>query len=326
MRILVGWDKPEEAELIRLYLNVEDGALVICTDHDQLIKLAESPQTWDVVLVTTTFPDHEAAFDVFTQLRELRPDCPIVGAVPQDEVYRVARYLTNGMRSYVIRDDAGDFMFLLHAVLEGAVLQVRSEHDRLLAEKLRREIESVRKLQETIIPQDIDAPEGYHIVARYESSQIQVMGGRPVTMAGGDYYDVFRLSDESVVMLVGDASGHGMKACMSIMTMHTLMRMIRDNEFTDTAKFVEHVNAQLCQQSVVNDEGGFITLLYAILNSKTHQLQWTSAGHPIPLLQCLETGTIEPLADLEAGGLHWGSWTTPTTRFIRRRSRHTAVY
>jgi phosphoserine phosphatase RsbU/P len=306
MRILVGWDDPEQADLIRLYLNVDEDGLVVCTDHHQLLKLAESNQNWDAMLVTTTSPDHDTAFDTFCRLRELRPECPIVGACPQDEVYRVARYLTSGMRSYVIRDNAGDYMFLLHAILEGAVMQARAEHDRVLAEKLRREIESVRKLQETIIPQNIECPAGYKIVARYESSQIQVMGGRPVTMAGGDYYDVFTLPDDSVVMLVGDASGHGMKACLSIMTMHTLMRMIRQNEFHDTAKVVEYVNAQLCRQSIVYDEGGFITLLYGILNPKTHEFQWTSAGHPIPLLQDVRTGEVQPLADLDAGGLPLG--------------------
>ena len=306
MRILVGWDDLEQAELIRLYLNVDEDGLAISTDHQQLLKLAQSHHGWDAVLVTTTAPDHDTAFETFLKLRDLLPDAPIVGACPQDEVYRVARYLTAGMRSYVIRDEAGDFMFLLHAILEGAVMQARAEQDRLLAEKLRREIESVRKLQETIIPHNIDCPEGYEIVARYESSQIQVMGGQPVTMAGGDYYDVFRVADDSVVMLVGDASGHGMKACMSIMTMHTLMRMIRGDDFRDTSRFVEYVNRQLCQQAVVNDEGGFITLLYGILNPLTHQLQWTSAGHPLPLLQHLETGAVEPLADLDAGGLPLG--------------------
>jgi serine phosphatase RsbU (regulator of sigma subunit) len=306
MRILVGWDDSEQAELIRLYLNVDEDGLAISTDHEQFLKLAQSHHGWDVVLMTTTSPDHDTAFETFLKLRELLPDCPIVGACPQDEVYRVARYLTAGMRSYVIRDEAEDFMFLLHAILEGAVIQARAEQDRLLAEKLRREIESVRKLQETIIPHNIDCPEGYEIVARYESSQIRVMGGRPVTMAGGDYYDVFRIADDSVVMLVGDASGHGMKACMSIMTMHTLMRMIRDDDFRDTSRFVEYVNRQLCQQAVVNDEGGFITLLYGILNPQTHELQWTSAGHPLPLLQHLGTGSIEPLADLDAGGLPLG--------------------
>jgi phosphoserine phosphatase RsbU/P len=68
-------------------------------------------------------------------------------------------------------------------------------------------------------------------VARYESSQIRVLGDRPVVMAGGDYYDVFSFDDGQVVLVLGDAAGHGVKACMSIMTMHTLISMIRDRRF-----------------------------------------------------------------------------------------------
>src|SRR4029079_799686 len=133
-------------------------------------------------------------------------------------------------------------------------------------------------------------PAGYHMCARYEPSQIRVLGGRPVTMAGGDYYDVFRLDRNNMVLLVGDASGHGMKAAMSIMVMHTLVRMIRTHRYQNTAAFVQEINNQLCQHSVVNEEGGFITLCYGLLQLDTNELQWTSAGHPIPLVQDLSTG------------------------------------
>jgi serine phosphatase RsbU (regulator of sigma subunit) len=37
-------------------------------------------------------------------------------------------------------------------------------------------------------------------------------------MAGGDYYDAFCLRENTLVMMLGDAAGHGVKACMSIMT------------------------------------------------------------------------------------------------------------
>jgi sigma-B regulation protein RsbU (phosphoserine phosphatase) len=102
---------------------------------------------------------------------------------------------------------------------------------------------------------------------------------------------------------VGDASGHGMKAAMSIMVMHTLVRMIRNHRYQNTAAFVAEINNQLCQHSVVNEEGGFITLCYGLLQLDTNELQWTSAGHPIPLVQDLSTGEIRALADDSAGGL-----------------------
>lgn len=306
MRILIGWDDKDQADLINLYLGAGENAIIVATQEDHLLKLAAAEQRWDVILLSTSFPDQERAFDIFDQIYRHRPDCPIVGACFSDEVYRIAKFMTSGMRSYVIRDEAGDFVFLLQSILESAVAAVQAEKEKLVSAKLREEVESVRKLQESIIPNDLICPEGYTVSARYESSQIRVLGGQPVTLAGGDYYDVFTLQDDRMIMLVGDASGHGMKACMSIMTMHTLIRMIRSNEYSDTASFVEEVNKHLCDQTVVNEDGGFITLLYAILNSETNELQWTSAGHPFPMIQNMETNEVTNLGEEDDGGLPLG--------------------
>lgn len=326
MKILVGWDDAAQADLLKLYLNVDDSGVVITTNHEQTIALAQSQTHWDAILITTTHPDFDQAYSIFEQLRQACPEAPIVAACPQDEVYRIARYLSNGLRAYVIRDKAGDYMFLLTAIIEGAVKQVEAERERQIAEKLRREVDSVRQLQESIIPQDIATPDGYGLVARYESSQIQVIGGQPVTMAGGDYYDAFTLPDDSMIVLVGDASGHGMKACMSIMTMHTLIRMIRYDEFRDPAHFVKYVNHQLSRQTAVNSEGGFITLLYGVLNPKTHEFKWASAGHQSPILHDLTTNEVtEVTNDPEAAGLPIGilddaEYETQTT-FVPPNSR-----
>ncbi len=303
MRFLIGWDDEAEAELFLLYLNVDGNEAVTAIGKEALLNQAQSGREWDAVLVTTGSPDSETAFDVFQKIRRLLPGCPIVGACRTDEIFRIAQFMTNGLRSYVIRDAAGDFLFLLRATLESAVNSVRAEREQLIAVKLREEIESVRKLQESIIPRDLDSPSGYKICGHYESSQIRVLGGHPVTLAGGDYYDVFMLDNKRMVLLVGDASGHGMKACMSIMTMHTLIRMIRGNAYRNTALFVADVNRRLCEQRIVNEEGGFITLLYAVLRTDTHKLQWTSAGHPSPILHNLNSNSVDRLVAIDEGSL-----------------------
>ncbi|MEY2727505.1 MAG: Phosphoserine phosphatase RsbU [Planctomycetota bacterium] len=306
MRILAVWDDLAESELIRMYLGVDNAEVVLTTDVDEFLSLADSDVAWDAILLTTSYPSHERAFEIFEHIRQRHVGVPIVAACLPVDVYRLATYLTSGLRSYLIRDSNGDFMFLIHAVITGAVQQVEADRERLVAEKLRREIDSVRQLQESIIPQDIVCPKNYAIAARYESSQIRVIGGQPVTMAGGDYYDAFTLPDDSVIVLVGDASGHGMKACMSIMTMHTIIRMIRYDEFRDPAKFVEHVNRVLCGQQLVQNEGGFITLLYGVLNPDSGEFRWASAGHPSPVLQRLTDGTFEVLGRDDASGLPIG--------------------
>lgn len=307
MRILLGWDDETQIELLKMYLTVNDNEVVATCEPERLQTYVDSDQKFDVILISLNLPDHQTAFDIFRQIIAVRPDCPVVAGCPQSDVYRLAGFLTSGLRSYFVRDDNGDFIFLVQAIMDAAVKQVETERERLVAQQLRKEVESVRELQESIIPGNIETPEGFSIVARYESAQIRVIGSRPVTMAGGDYYEAFTLPDDRMVILIGDASGHGMKACMSIFTMHTLIRMIRFDDYLDAARLVRHINKQLCRQSVVSGEGGFITMLYGVFDPKTRELCWACAGHQMPILHNLETGELFEIAEAEnASGLPIG--------------------
>lgn len=303
MRILVGWDNESEIDLIGMYLGVDGSDVVTALGPNALQEQIASGERFDVVLLAINMPEVDDGYELFHKLQREWLDTPIVGACQPQEVFKIVRFMANGMNGYVIRDGAGDYMFMLQTILESTVDAVRAAREQQLAAKLREEVDSVRKLQESVIPRHIDAPPGYQIRGRYEPSQIRVVGGQAVTMAGGDYYDIFTLADNSIVLLVGDASGHGMKAAMSIMTMHTLVRMIRSQKYTDTAHFVTEINKQLCEQTIVSEEGGFITLLYAIFNPETRELQWTSAGHPPPFVHDYATGTIAPLGNEDVGGL-----------------------
>ncbi|NLF69748.1 MAG: SpoIIE family protein phosphatase [Candidatus Anammoximicrobium sp.] len=303
MRILVGWDDIAEAELIDTFLNVDENTAQVFTDAEGLTQAATN-DVFDAVLMDLTFPSENVAFELFEVIRRRLPNAPVVGAWRPGEISQVAKFIKNGLHSFISRDDAGDFVFLLTSIMEAAFLTVQAQRAQIVAEKLREEVEAVRQLQEAVLPHDLPMPQGYKIVARYEPSQIRVFGEQPVVMAGGDYYDVFNLEGNQIVIVLGDAAGHGVKACMSIMTMHTLISMIRDRRFADTAEFVTEVNRRLCHSTVISaDQGGFITLLYCTLDPVTHRFEWTSAGHPMPLLQDLATNEIHKLGSKEEGGL-----------------------
>jgi len=303
MRILATWNHAEEADLITMYLGIGDNEVVTAIGPEALLQELQGSGGFDVILMAIDLPTAERGYEAFQRVRDTWLDVPIVGACQAQDIFRIVKFMANGMNAYVIRDAGGDYMFMLQSILESTVEAVKAAREQQIAAKLREEVESVRKLQESVIPKSLDAPAGFRICGRYEPSQIRVLGGQPVTMAGGDYYDVFTLPDDKVVLLVGDASGHGMKAAMSIMTMHTLVRMIRTQKYKDTSHFVAEINRQLCGQSIVSEEGGFITLLYAIFDTATRDLQWTSAGYPPPLMQNMDTGEIVSLADKDAGGL-----------------------
>ncbi len=301
MQVLVGWDNPSEAETIELFLNVGDIQAKIATDAEEFENSA-AIGVWDVILMPLSFPSEADAFSLFMKIRALQPEAPVVGACYQGQVVHLARFMSHGLHSFLTRDPGGEFILLLGSLIESANAAMLAQRSRQLTERLREEIESVRQLQESVIPRDIPTPPGYHISARYEPAQIRVLGDQPVILAGGDYYDIFSMDADTLILLVGDAAGHGIKACMSIMTMRTLIRMIRDHSYADTAHFVAEVNQRLANKAIVQDEGGFITLMYCTLNTTTHRLQYTSAGHPMPLLQNLKTNEIASLGgEAEAG-------------------------
>jgi serine phosphatase RsbU (regulator of sigma subunit) len=264
-------------------------------------------QVWDALFVALSFPETvEQGFKLFNQAQPLLSGAPLVMACRPQEMINLPRFLTRGLRFYIYRDPQGDFIFLVLSTLESAVAALRAEQERKLVEQLREEINGVRLLQEAIIPRGLKPPPGYQVAARYEPAQISMVGGLPVIMAGGDYYDMFCPGEHTLIALVGDASGHGLKACMSIMTMHTLVRMLGTSRFRDTAGFVSEINSMLCSNSVVQSGGGFITLLYVAVDTQSHTVSWTSAGHPPALLQRLDSNEVAPVGSNADGGLPLG--------------------
>jgi serine phosphatase RsbU (regulator of sigma subunit) len=305
MKVLVGWDNAKEAETIDLLLNVGDIEARVTTEADQFVQAASSG-CWDAIVMALNFPSVSESFAMFETIRARQADTPILGACHQGQVVHLARFMSHGLHNFVTRDPDGQFILLLPSVIEMAHTAVQAQRTHQLTDRLREEIESVRQLQESVIPHDIPMPPGYKIAARYEPAEIRVFGDQPVVLAGGDYYDIFSLDNQNVIIVVGDAAGHGIKACMSIMTMRTLIRMIRDHSYVDTAHFMAEVNRRMVDYAIVSQDGGFITLLYCALDTAAHTLQWTSAGHPMPLLQDLVTGEIMALGGYDKAGMPLG--------------------
>jgi phosphoserine phosphatase RsbU/P len=306
MKILVGWDDPQEAALLELYLSAGEHEAKAFLDADEL-KAQVREGGWDVIFLAMTFPKTaEQGYTVFAELQDEPTPMPVVLGCRTTEMMSLVKYLTHGLRFYLIRDERGDFVFLALSSLESAVAAVRADRAKELASRLREEMDGVRRLQESIIPQGISMPPGYSVSARYEPAEVNVGGDNPVVMAGGDYYNVFRPDPHTLVVLIGDASGHGLKACMSIMAMHTLIRMLGGDAYRDTAAFVTQINDRLCENSIVQSGGGFITLFYAAIDTETHVMHWTTAGHPLPLLHMMASGEVRAIGDGSEGGMPLG--------------------
>ena len=283
MKIFVAWDDLEQIDLMTLYLSNEDNELFTTTDAEEGYSTFSGQGGWDVAVISVRLPDIDSGYNLFRRIRTLRPEVPVICGCNSEDIYRLARFMVGGMKSYLLRDKNGDFLFLLSAMLESVVEWVRAEREQTIAGKLREEVESVRKIQETIIPKDVVPPKGYRVVACYEPSQVRVIGGQPVTMAGGDYYDFFTLPDDRCGILIADVSGHGTPAAVVMAVLHSLAHMYPGDPMNPSL-LLNHLNHHLTTR-YTSESGHFVTAFYGIYDDRTRELTFSSAGHNPPRLR-----------------------------------------
>jgi PleD family two-component response regulator len=159
MRILVGWDSADELETIQSFLNIGDNSAAVCSDA-AAFSAAFNRNNFDVVLQALSFPSPTESFDLFQQFRRAHPDTPVVGAWRAGDINLLARFMMSGLQSSILRDQAGEYIMLLTTGLEAAHQAVLARRAQVLAEKLREEVESVRQLQESVIPHNLPAVGG----------------------------------------------------------------------------------------------------------------------------------------------------------------------
>jgi phosphoserine phosphatase RsbU/P len=150
------------------------------------------------------------------------------------------------------------------SILDNARL-VERERER---QRLEQEINIARDIQQALLPRDFR-----------EYPHLAVTGfNLPCLSVGGDYFDVFPLSEGRTAFLIADVSGKGLGAAiLTTMLQGALSGMTLG---IDPARVVSHVNQFLCSHSEV---GRYATMFFGILDQQGH-LEFINAGHPSPIL------------------------------------------
>lgn len=150
------------------------------------------------------------------------------------------------------------------SILDNARL-VERERER---QRLEQEINIARDIQQALLPRNI--PDQPHL---------SVTGCNfPCLSVGGDYFDVFPLSEGRTAFLIADVSGKGLGAALlTTMLQGALSGMTIG---ADPARVFTHINRFLCDHAEV---GRYATMFFAVLDSQG-RLEFINAGHPSPML------------------------------------------
>ena len=132
-------------------------------------------------------------------------------------------------------------------------------------ERIDQELDFVRKFQTSLLPPDTVSLGDFYVCARTTSAK----------EVNGDFFDMVKIDENRLLVMVGDACGKGMPACILASMTRSFARAMAA-QFTTLTKFLRDVNANLNRDS---DADRFITLGCCLIDKRGGLIEFGRAGH-----------------------------------------------
>lgn len=136
---------------------------------------------------------------------------------------------------------------------------------RIEHEKLSRELDIMRMLQNALLISDFNNYQHLSVFARM----------KPAEIVGGDFYDLFEIGPNRLAFCIGDVSGKGLPASLFMAVSRSVIKAYA-YQYQDPQEILQKANEILVKDSHV---GMFVTLFYGIVDTETNKLFFANAGH-----------------------------------------------
>lgn len=150
-----------------------------------------------------------------------------------------------------------------------AIHNARMAQSLLQQERMQKELELAREIQENLLPQTAADDFPVHGI---NVSALEV---------SGDFYDWQTLKDGRIGFSLGDVSGKGMNAALMMAKTTSLLRAFAKDGLPP-GELLARVNNEVCESST---RGMFVTCVAGIYDPGTNQVIWANAGHQPPLYE-----------------------------------------
>jgi sigma-B regulation protein RsbU (phosphoserine phosphatase) len=149
---------------------------------------------------------------------------------------------------------------------------LEAQRERLELAQLRKELTLARELQASMLP--LQRP---LFPDRKEIEVCALM--EPASSVGGDFFDAFFVSDDSLFVCIGDVSGHGIMASLLMARTIGLLRILA---FTERSphELLTRLNASMVEG---NETSVFATIFCGFLDVASGQFVYSNGGHCNPL-------------------------------------------
>lgn len=159
--------------------------------------------------------------------------------------------------------------FILNTLLFLALIFTVAREQFLERERQSRmelELKSAQEVQKVLVPEDTPGIPGFSIASIY----------RPAEEVGGDFFQVIPVGDGSALVVLGDVSGKGLKAAMTVSLIVGSLRTLADYTQSPT-----EILTRLNRRLIGRTDGGFATCLVARVDPDG-SVVLANAGHLSP--------------------------------------------
>jgi phosphoserine phosphatase RsbU/P len=167
--------------------------------------------------------------------------------------------------------------------LENSRLTATIAHEIAKRERMSREIEIARDVQQKLFPQKLPQLAGIDCAGYC----------RPAQGVGGDYYDFLALPGGRLGIALGDVAGKGIPAALLMASLQASLRGQRLSGPADLAQLVTNLNFLIYEASPDNR---YATFFYGEYDPATRCLDFVNAGHNAPMMFRGATGELVRLA------------------------------
>jgi phosphoserine phosphatase RsbU/P len=197
-----------------------------------------------------------------------------------------------------LRNDKGELMGLVSTTRDITARKKAEEQLAKYAKELREknaqleaDLEIARELQNALLPQQFPP---FPSFASPEESALRFHHFfSPSSAVGGDFFQVFQISDSVAGVLICDVMGHGVRAALVAMILRAFVEDLGAYA-NDPAKFLQELNRAIAHILKHTHLSIFVSALYVITDIARGELHYANAGHPTPL--CVHrTGSAAPL-------------------------------
>ncbi|MDE2956483.1 MAG: SpoIIE family protein phosphatase [Bacteroidota bacterium] len=173
-----------------------------------------------------------------------------------------------------------EFLYSLGSLAVMSIQNVDLIEERIEKQRLQEEMRMARSIQKRLLPGRIP-----------QTQRLQIASiALPSREVGGDYFDVLRLTDNRLLVMVADVTGKGMPAALLMSTIHACTHLMRPMKMT-LVESIEETNRVVYDNT---DPDKFITA-FASIYYADGTLAYVNAGHEPPML-IRSDGTVEHLS------------------------------